>query len=355
MLLAQLASLGRGGAGGGSFPGQAGNPVGYANAPGYAGLTPYSGGTGFQNISGSGTSASPLTYTGIDFDSLASGVLVSGSWIKFVGCRFQSNQVGYYNVDVTGANIDFEYCSFVPRAALVAAPPNAAWPSASAGLGISNGSGSAAYAPYMANGNNCYQYGVAVEAAAGSVTLRHCDFWGFGNAVTFQNTTAAMLIDNCWFHDAANPDPQAYHTDGPGYLNGTAGPSNVTISNCTIASIGNTNGIAFQLATSGYSNINVSGCYLSGFGFHTSLSTTGNFTNSSFKNNVFGTDLPWQFGPIYSDLTAMFHGGGNVWSGNKLNILAGTVPFAGSNPLWTSADNGKFMWPDSTLHVTDFV
>ena len=71
------------------------------------------------------------------------------------------------------------------------------------------------------------------------------------------------------------------------------GPSNILIQHNTIASIGNTNAIAFQAATSGYDNIQIIDNYLSGFGYLVALGTGGGqqFSNSSFTNNVFGTDL----------------------------------------------------------------
>lgn len=79
------------------------------------------------------------------------------------------------------------------------------------------------------------------------------------------------------------------------------------------------------------------------------------FTNSKFTDNFFATDIPWQFSPLHADYTALFHGGGNLWARNKLRVLAGTVPYPGAIPAWTSGQDGQFMWPDGTLHTTDFV
>jgi hypothetical protein len=330
----------------GAYPGQAGNPVGYQAAPGYPGsLTPWTGG---NNISSSGAAGNPMVYSFQDFVAGTSGTLISGSHLKFVGCRFQSNDVENYNVQVTGTDITFEYSSITPLVSLVTAPPHEAWPSAGAGKQlIGNGTG------YQINGNDGYEYGL--NLLNGPVTLDHCDIWGFGNAVTFMSTTAQMTIQSCWIHDAADAAAQGYHTDGPGYLNNGAAPQNVSILDNTIASIGNTNGIALQTVSSPYGNITMSGNYLSGFGYTADVGhETAGSTHMTFTNNVLGTDLPWIFGPIYGNETTLYSQPTNTWSGNKLSVLAGTSPVSGSQWAWTAQDDGMYLWPDTTTHSTDF-
>ena len=350
--------------GGTSFPGQPGNPVGYS-AYGALGTKPWPGG-GFT----SGTASQPTKYTGYvftgqqdisgsyiefvscDFDSGTDGVDVTGSNITFKGCRFQSNSTGNYNVQTSGANLSFSYCSFVPLASFYQAPPGAAWPSAGAGKNTTT------QAPGVnaIDGNDGYQYGLAINSG-GPVTADHNDFWGFGNdGPQFMDTTAQITITDNWIHDAASASPQGYHIDGLGYVNGGAGPSNVLIQHNTIASIGNTNGIAFQAATSGYGNIQMSDNYLSGFGYLVALGTAGNqqLAGSKFTNNVIGTDLQWIFGPIYDDYTTVFGGNGNTWSGNTLRVLPGTTPAGTSNFTFATAQSGYYLWPDSSLHTTDF-
>jgi hypothetical protein len=330
----------------GGFPGQAGNPVGYEAAPGYPGsLTKWTGG---NVLASSGTAGSPVVYNFQDFVAGSAGTLISGSHLKFVGCRFQSNDVENYNVEVTGSDITFEYSSVTPLVTLATAPPHEAWPSAGAGEQLTgNGTG------YQINGNDGYEYGL--NLLNGPVTLDHCDIWGFGNAVTFMSTTAQMTIQNCWIHDAADAAAQGYHTDGPGYLNNGAAPQNVSILNNTIASIGNTNGIALQTVSSPYGNITMSGNYLSGFGYTADVGheTVGS-THMTFTNNVLGTDLPWIFGPIYGNTTTLYSQATNTWSGNTLKVLAGTSPVSGSQWQWSAQDNGQYLWPDTTTHTTDF-
>lgn len=348
----------------GNFPGQTGNPVGYS-AYGQLGTTTWPGGTFV-----SGTASQPTIYRGYvfsgpvmvsgqyiqfvscDFDSGTGGVNITGSNISFIGSRFQSNDVENYNVQTTGTNITFSYDSFTPLASFYTTPPGSAWPSAGTGQNTTTQTTDL----NAINGNDGYEYGIAIDAG-GPVTIDHSDFWGFGNAIVLMGISSQINITNNWIHDAANASPQAYHTDGPGYLNGAAGPSNVLIQGNTIASLGNTNGLAFQAATSGYNNMQFKSNYLSGFGYLIALGRAGGgigFTNSSFENNVIGTDIQWVFGPIYNNYTTDFSGSGNTWTGNTIHILSGTASANTSGFTFNSSQNGYYIWPDSSLHSTDF-
>jgi len=173
--------------------------------------------------------------------------------------------------------------------------------------------------------------------------------WGFGNAIVFYATTAQMNVTNNWIHDAVNASPLGYHTDGPGYINGGAGPSNVLIQGNTIASLGNTQGIALQGATSGYSNIQVTGNYLSGFGYTAELANgSTSLTNSAFTNNVYGTDIEPVWGPLYG-LNA---GSNTTWACNKIAIASGTSWTDGGGWTPTSAINGEYWIPTSAIAST---
>lgn len=371
------------------FPGQSGNLVGFAATPtstpaafttangqtwpgAYSSLTAWPGGTGAQTLSGgtnatsgAGTAGNPWVFAFYDFDALTSGTLLSLTNAIFVGCRFQSNQVNNYNVAVTGSNVTFIYCSFVPRTALWTSPPNGAWPSAGSGLGIKSNSAS-----YTNTGGYCvpssdgYQFGVSIST--GSVILDHCDLWGFGNAVNYaSSSTSAMTVSDCWIHDAANCNVTPpggstnYHTDGPGYLNGGIAPSNITIKHNTIASIGNTNGLAFQATTATYSNISVTNNYFSGFADVVDMChTTSGSTNLTFTDNIISTNLAWLNGPIYftsgaanDTLFTIASNPTNLWRRNKLDVPAGTAQYVTGV---TQANNGNYIWPDSTLSTSDW-
>jgi hypothetical protein len=334
-----------------NFPGRPTNPVGFAAAPGYPGsLTPSSG--PFT----SGSPGNPTIVSFKDFDAGVSSTNINADWITFVGCRFQSNAISANNVSSGGTgcrNIIFSYCSFTPRAALYTGPPGLAWPSAGAGLQTTT----------FVNDVNCvngvlgYQYGFDCHNLTdGPITWDHCDLWGYGNAINFIGHTAQMTMQDCWIHDCANAAPQGYHTDGPGYLNGGTPPQNILCDHCTIASIGNTNAWAFQAATSAYVNIKVRRSFFSGMNVCVEmcrdvLSSTG----LEFTDNIFGTDLPWVNGPIGG--ASMFISNGfpvNVWRRNTLRVLPGTSTIAGQQFSWVPTDDGKYVWPDATLHSTDY-
>ena len=380
------------------FPGQSGFPVGFAATPSSApsswgngtwpgiypgSLTAWPGGTGNQTISGgthatsgSGTALDPWVFAFFDFNSGSGGVQVSTSHVRFVGCRFQSNDHNNFNVQVSSGSGDISwiYCSCTPLAASWTSPPNGAWPSAGAGQQID-----ANNASYTNTGGFCvpaddgYQYGINLSptgSIGGTIIVDHCDFWGFGNAaVVLYTSTSQVTITNNWIHDASNCNVTPTggstnnHTDGVGYLNGGSGPTNVTVSGNTIASIGNTNAIAWQKSTTSYANISVTNNYLSGYQNCVCMcNATGqaaNNTNLTFENNYFATDLPWEtnFGAVFGNATTLFTHASNPtnnWAGNKLKILPGTAPLSGVTPQWTSGQDGFFMYPDGSLHSTDF-
>jgi hypothetical protein len=330
-----------------AFPGQPGNLVGYANEPKYPGSLS-TGGT----ITG-GSAGSPRTYSYLDFDAGVNGTEIP-SHTRFVGCRFQSNCQGFFNVllDNVG-DIEFHYCSFTPRVALVGAnPPGSVWPSGGAGVSSKT----------MVDGVNCtpgtqgYQYGTHISGTGqpGPILHDHCDFWGFGNASDIIDaSTVQITYQDCWFHDAANFMPNDYHTDGPGYLNGGVPPKNIKVDHCTIASLGTTNGLAFQGSTVPYTNLVLTNNYLSGFGFTADPGHDLSVDSVTFTGNTFGTDVPWIFGP-FGGRTGFTSAN---WHNNKFKVSQITSPIVDGNTTFLgggTGDSGKFIYPNSTLSTTDF-
>src|SRR5208283_937528 len=95
-----------------AYPGQSGNPVGYAAAPGYPGsLTAWPGGNFTANT----------TYSYYLFDTGSSGAVtnINAANVTFNGCYFGcSNGASYSTSPVTmggsGSHPTFNYCTFGP-------------------------------------------------------------------------------------------------------------------------------------------------------------------------------------------------------------------------------------------------
>lgn len=371
----------------GSFPGQAGNPVGFAATPALApsewttgtwpgaypgSLTTYPGGTSAKTIStgtnaqsGSGTALDPYIFKFYDMDCGAGGVLVTLSHCRFVGCRIQSNDVQNYAVQTqTGTDVLFTYCSIIPRLALVSQPPfgggYTTWPSGGAGQNVAGTS-----ATLSISGDDAYQY---INLTSGQSNWGHCDIWGAGNGFIIYNPTGQCNITDCWLHDAPNQGSQGYHIDGFAYPNNQVPPTNILIQHCTMGSLGNTEGIGFQGSSSGftanaYTNIKVDSCYLGGFEQTINMGhgpiPYAAATNMGFTNNTIATDMLCASSTIYNPTAeaAQFTKASNptnVWSNNTLLVVGNTTNFAGAIPTFTSANNGNFLWPDNTLHTTDW-
>lgn len=351
----------------GNFPGQAGNPVGFAAAPGYPGsLTSYGGG----DITVSGTAGSPVIYQFKDFANGSSGLAIFASYIRFIGCRFQCSGMTASNVGVNSslnaAFIEFIYCSFVPLISNATQPPNGGgytlWPTGGTGLGITpdriDGSGlpSTELVNICVAQSSGYQYGITCNASP--VTCDHCDFWGFANCITTTSTTGLLKFQDCWIHDNRYPGATGTdHTDGIGFLDGNVAPQNVVVDHCTITAEGVEDGLAAQASSNGYTNWTVNNNYFTGWDIAFELFSIPN-SNVKITNNIFGTEVPWEASPV-STTTSWFSGSpnGNKWSNNTLKIYPGTSDVSQvTSPKWNSTMNGYFIWPDTngTYHSTDF-
>jgi len=356
------------------WPGQAGNLVGHTQWPGWSGsfnataCSAPSSGTNWSNavvISNCTYSTSSHTtiscnyceFILVDFKSSATNdnnAYVTGSNIIFAGDRFQSNYIQGANVSVTGSNIYFFYDSVVPLVSYVASPPGSSWPSAGAGANsttMSNGVN-------MATLNQAYEIGIEPNNSSGPMVIDHCDIWGFGNAIQILTTTAQITITSNWIHDGAYPSGVTggdYHTDGIGYLNGSTGPNNVWMIGNAIATLGNTNSLAFQAATGGYQNIYANENFLSGDNATISWCRPGSVqcTNSTFYGNTWGATVAAN-GPIYSPGSAL--GTGSVWACNVVSIPSGTTWTELNSPFWQpnhSQDGQFFLNTDPPNSTTD--
>lgn len=333
------------------YPADATN-TGYQNAPGYPGSL--TNGTSLSLADNTTYSFYDFSETGtaINDASFASGTSATG--VTFIGCRFASNAVSDACVDTVGTNITYSYCTFEPSTVPAGSEP-----------AISN----TAYA--IAHGSG-YQYGIN-QTSDGPVTISHCRFWGFANAIQLSKSTLAapFTITHSLFQNP-RADGGVDHTDGPGELNRqTYAITHVTCSSNTVIGAGNTNALAFQGGSGGYDTWTLDGNYLAGYGFMVFIGSQGYqgtdfFTNITFTNNTWGTDVEPGSGPVYNshvsggqgtDGVFTLPGYGNHWSGNKISTAAGTSWMAaGNNGLyWWPTDNNPAS-PSSIIgHARDFV
>jgi hypothetical protein len=220
-----------------------------------------------------------------------------------------------------------------------------------------------------------YQFAIWFDPGS-SGAVDHCDMWGWGNAIAWGSTTTAgpYVIANNWIHDACwgSTSDGSFHTDGPGFEagNNNPPPKNITIRGNTIASVGNTNGIAFQPRVNPvYSNITIDENYLSGFGATLALdggqATYG--INLIVTNNIFSTDIASGYS-LYgfaagANLWRKSVCPTNLWRNNKFKVYPGTAPISRDASWvmqWNYSNDGNYLWPDrntggtGTLHMADW-
>ncbi len=200
------------------------------------------------------------------------------------------------------------------------------------------------------------------------VKRHHCDIWGNAGMQDVFNGRAGnhVVLDWCYIHDQADtnwstgraakvPSGDLYHHDGVG-PDGTTGTHWIDITNCTIASLGNTNGIAFQGIPCHHHRI--TGNYLSGFGITVNLggSRAATDTDIRFTDNVFSCEVPYIFGPLYGDSAWHSARNGMVWRRNRFQFLDGdpkmTAGYRGGpkpRPNGKSLSwQGKYWWPTNS-------
>ena len=314
--------------------------TGYNRAPGYPGsLTPFTG-----------TLTAGQTYSFMDFE----GATITVDNVTFIGCRFASNWVDGWNVKNDANNTVFRHCTFCPPTSVVAAPPNAAWPSAGAGEDV-DGTTGGGFEPLMIGHTQGYQYGIH-NTGGGIVTVEYCDIWGFANAITLFGT-AQKTIRYARGFTIAPPKGQVWGNiirTGRGISTGSGAP--MFCSRATRLPLSGTRTrLRSKRTSNGYDSIVVDGNFLSGFGYCVDMghNAAGN-NNLQFINNTIATDIGWHWGPIYEDFSSTFSGNGNEWRNNKLRVLPGTTPRPSSSNKFIDADDGKFVMPNGSYSTTDW-
>lgn len=333
-----------GSAGISGFPGQPGNPVGFAAAPGYTGSL----------TAGGASSSGGASH--IMFDGGTSAVVLGGSGPQtYNGCYFGSSSGATSQRVVTSSvKNTFNFCTFGPSPSVVGGsfppqPPSgggyASWPTLN-GTGIAQVDG--------------YQYGPVNDGAANiAVDFESCDIWGFANGIVFAkiNSSNAITANNCWIHDPRNPAPSGDHTDLFGDIQSQSGDflGSVTLNGCTVACFGNTQDLAIQSQNDMVINgLTVSNNYFAGNEVTLQVGTFGVSGLATppldyvFTGNVIGPTPTAGSSLVAHDFTSQFSvgGSGNKWRTNM--ILAGTYPGIGVVAVTS------FFWPDGTAHATDF-
>ena len=202
----------------------------------------------------------------------------------------------------------------------------------------------------------------------------YCDVWGNAGIESIGGGAPGTptYFSACYIHDQADNDlsgGSGYHQDGIGPE--SVGPeTSINVTNCTIASLGNTNAIAYQ-GSNGTQNCIITGCYLSGWGETVSLSTAGPTKDYSITlaGNVFSAEVPYVDGPVYQNWS--WNSGGTppsantqmLWRNNHWQYFAGdptsTWTYSGgpaSEPIgWDATWNSQYWWPsDDNPHAADY-
>jgi len=366
--------------------------TGYTHAPGYTALTDYQAGmsatTGLTVDAAAGTVFNHIRFLGKI--SIASN---AGDNLVFNGCLFegtfpQDNLIQVY----CNSHCTFNYCTFKPYG--ISTPPgNAGTSSTNCDTGSDTASDGTPFASsYQSLSGNVNtptgQLGTFVT------TMDHCDVWGNAGIQLGEGTSATnpAIYNFCYIHDQADPWGYTWSTSGiagTNYHNDGIGPDSVggvghgfiTVRNCTIASMGNTNGLALQGST-GYSYIVFQGNYVSGWGIAISIGTSGANpdTNCTFTDNIFSGEVPCvnnaqyiHHRPVDASGNSTINGGGacaanyipstgadagyllppgqgNVWRRNRFQTFAGD-PYSACSGY----TNGNYWWPsDNTYHSADY-
>jgi hypothetical protein len=285
--------------------------------PDAAGYTSRSLWTGSYLISGSNQVITGRQFTGI-------GPQVTGNNVTFRGCEFKETYVDGFLMRLDGINCTFEDCRWRP--------------------------GDTASPPVITRAQS-YQQGIKMINGVG-LTVKRCDFWGFGNAIEFEPSSSTqtnpIIIQDSWFHHAADQAGSTYHHDG---ILSSYAASYITVDHNSIVSGGNTNAIAFQTPAGlgNWSDLTITNNLLGGFGYTVNLGDDRPSNNVTFTGNTFTTEIEPIYGPFKNNWAAFT--GTRVWSGNRWKVPAGA---AYGNPAW----NDLYWWPtdgkNTGGHIGDY-
>ncbi|WP_027345242.1 hypothetical protein [Hamadaea tsunoensis] len=313
--------------------------TGYAHTPANAGGFGHAAYPGRLTDYASGMSATkPLRLSYPDNSViyfkhfLALKVEIYGDNLTFVGCLFEGADPNDNLVQIYADRaIAFRYTTFKPSA--YARPPG------------NDGKVSSAHNPPGTPFDKSWQLITTMKEAVS--TMDHNDIWGdAGLEMVTGFAGRPSRWTNNYIHDLADTSHDVYHHDGIGpQSEGNGGP--MIIDHNTIASLGNTNGLALQ-GDGVYDHVSFTNNYVSGWGYALSIGVRDNATNITVTGNVFSAELSQLYGFNYGGMW----GGksrGSTWRNNRLQVRAGD-----GNKHFTTADNGRYLWPSNSAHSGDF-
>ncbi|GAA3159697.1 hypothetical protein GCM10010486_27170 [Nonomuraea roseoviolacea subsp. carminata] len=263
---------------------------------------------------------------------LAVKVMIYGDNLTFVGCLFEGTNPNDNLVQIySDNNIKFLYSTFKPSSYKM--PPG--------NDGTVSSSPTKPGTPF----GKSWQLATTMKEAV--AVMDHNDIWGNAGMIMVTGFPGRPSTwTNNYIHDMADTSHDEYHHDGIGpQSEGNGGP--MIVRHNTLASLGNTNALALQ-GDGVYDHISVTDNYVSGWGYALSIGVKNNAKNITVTDNVFSAELEQLYGFLYGGIW----GGkarGSTWRRNLVQARTGD-----DNRAYTTADNGKYLWPDGKTHATDY-
>lgn len=317
----------------------------------------FTGGTFNGGEPGSNTTIMFADFTGtVDVGGFQAPIGSGASNVVFEGCRFQFSA----NVDdVTGdatsvlvrlfadGPVTFRYCTFQPSVAN--------YPTRLTGEEIQ-----ANPATWVSYGKS-YQYAIAANngwnSRAKAVTVEHCDFWGFGNAVDLLDSTVATphIVRYSWFHHGGDPwqtaqPSSAFHNDC--WLVNQGNYFGAVCEYNRMEIWGNTNCLAWQGGP--FNDCVVRGNVFGGDNetvHMASISTRLQFTDNFFASRIGRGAVAGSSKPN-RDWNVTDSGTGSFWRRNKFLIGVDEAPANFPAAKWGAPSNDGLYWHPADTDLT---
>lgn len=237
--------------------------TGFTHAPGYGGsIADQQAGMTATGTITFAPGAGAVT-TGKRF--LAGTINMTSDNMIFNGCLFEgTNPNGLFVRLQMATKVTFNYCTFRPFNVGATNPSDLLQKYPPGNNGAVTCSVTSPGTPYTSSWEYINQDAGALAGTTGGLFMDHCDVWGNAG---IQGVPTGSKWTYCYIHDAADNNSSGgsgYHHDGIGPQS-SGNNDNLTIDHCVIASLGNTNAIAFQ-GSGTYTNMTITNNYITGYG-----------------------------------------------------------------------------------------